>query len=97
MISVSTSWMKTRAPERSKATDTSFWFRFKDDVVIRVRAADAGRSSATVRYEYTGLDANGLVLVDEYTSGKHEERVAGWARAVNHYLETGTRLEAPHD
>lgn len=42
MISVSTSWMKTRAPERSKATDTSFWFRFKDDVVIRVRAADGG-------------------------------------------------------
>ena len=66
-------------------------------ISIRVRAAEAGRSSATVRYEYTGLDADGLALVDEYTSGKHEERIAGWARAINHYLATGTRLRAPHD
>ncbi len=66
-------------------------------ISIRVRAAEAGRSFATVRYEYTGLDADGLALVDEYTSRKHEERIAGWARAINHYLETGTRLRAPHD
>ncbi|MBN1238256.1 MAG: DUF1499 domain-containing protein [Gammaproteobacteria bacterium] len=32
------------APEdgRIEATDTTFWFRFKDDVVIRIRAADGG-------------------------------------------------------
>lgn len=27
---------------RIEATDTTFWFRFKDDVVIRIRAADGG-------------------------------------------------------
>src|SRR5690606_5131440 len=32
------------APEdgRIEATDTTFWFRFKDDVVIRIRPADGG-------------------------------------------------------
>ena len=32
------------APEegRIEATDTTFWFRFKDDIVIRIRAADGG-------------------------------------------------------
>ena len=32
------------APEegRVEATDTTFWFRFKDDIVIRIRAADGG-------------------------------------------------------
>jgi uncharacterized protein (DUF1499 family) len=27
---------------RIEATDTTFWFRFKDDIVIRIRAADGG-------------------------------------------------------
>jgi hypothetical protein len=66
-------------------------------IVIRIAAAPAGRSTATVRYEYTGLDAAGLALVEGYTQEKHEERIAGWARAIDHYLETGTRLRAPHD
>lgn len=32
------------APEegRIEATDTTFWFRFKDDIVIRIRPADGG-------------------------------------------------------
>ena len=66
-------------------------------IVIKVAAASDGRSSATVRYEYTGLDAEGLALVDGYTQEAHEERIAGWARAIDHYLETGTRLRVPRD
>lgn len=66
-------------------------------ITIRVRATESGRSSATVRYAYTGLDADGLALVDGYSQEAHEERIAGWARAINHYLETGGRLRAPHD
>jgi len=27
---------------RIEATDTTFWFRFKDDIVIRIRATDGG-------------------------------------------------------
>lgn len=34
---------------RIEATDTTFWFGFKDDVVIRVTAADAGHSRIDVR------------------------------------------------
>jgi uncharacterized protein (DUF1499 family) len=32
-----------------EATDTSFWFGFKDDVVIRIRASEAGGSLIDVR------------------------------------------------
>ena len=66
-------------------------------IVIKVAASSDGRSCATVRYEYTGLDEEGLALVDDYTQEKHTERIAGWARAINHFLATGTRLKAPHD
>lgn len=38
-----------RARGRIEATDTTFWFGFKDDVVIRVTALDAGRSRIDVR------------------------------------------------
>lgn len=34
---------------RLEATDTSFWFGFKDDVVMRVTATDDGRSRVDVR------------------------------------------------
>lgn len=66
-------------------------------IAIAVAAAPNDRTSLTVRYEYTGLDADGLALVEGYSREKHGERIAGWARAINHYLETGTRLKAPHD
>ena len=31
-----------RAAGRIEATDTTFWFGFKDDVVVRIRPADNG-------------------------------------------------------
>ena len=34
---------------RIEATDTTFWFGFKDDVVIRVRPIGEGRSRIDVR------------------------------------------------
>jgi hypothetical protein len=66
-------------------------------IEIKVGGTEAGRSSATVRYEYTGLDADGVALIDGYTEEEHEERIAGWASAIDHYLATGARLRAPHD
>lgn len=37
-----------RGEGRIEATDTTFWFRFKDDIVIRIRPADGG-SAVDVR------------------------------------------------
>lgn len=34
---------------RIEATDTTFWFGFKDDIVVRVSASDEGRSRIDVR------------------------------------------------
>lgn len=60
---------------RIEATDTTFWFGFKDDVVIRVRPADGGsrvdvRSLSRVGVGDVGTNAKRIrayldVLTDE--------------------------------
>jgi uncharacterized protein (DUF1499 family) len=37
------------AAGRIEATDTTFWFGFKDDVVIRIRPAEDGGSIVDIR------------------------------------------------
>jgi uncharacterized protein (DUF1499 family) len=34
---------------RIEATDTTFWFRFKDDVIVRIRPSGSGGSRVDVR------------------------------------------------
>jgi len=49
-----------------EATDTSFWFGFKDDVVIRVRAADGG----------TVVDVRSVSRVGQSDLGANAARIA---------------------
>lgn len=55
------------APEegRIEATDTTFWFRFKDDVVIRIRAAGGGSE----------IDARSVSRVGRGDAGTNAERL----------------------
>lgn len=55
------------APEagRIEATDTTFWFRFKDDIVIRVRPADGG----------SAIDARSVSRVGRSDAGKNAARL----------------------
>jgi hypothetical protein len=55
------------APEegRIEATDTTFWFRFKDDVVIRIQAADGGSQ----------VDARSVSRVGRGDAGTNAERL----------------------
>lgn len=50
---------------RIEATDTTFWFRFKDDVVIRIRAEEEG----------TRVDARSTSRVGVSDVGKNAERL----------------------
>ena len=50
---------------RIEATDTTFWFRFKDDVVIRIRPAAAGSI----------LDARSLSRVGGGDAGTNARRL----------------------
>lgn len=55
---------------RIEATDTTFWFGFKDDVVIRIRAAEAGGSV---------LDMRSISRVGGSDLGANAERIRRFA------------------
>jgi uncharacterized protein (DUF1499 family) len=59
---------------RIEATDTTFWFRFKDDVVIQV-----GRNSAGE----TELQARSLSRVGRSDVGKNAERLREFFALMN--------------
>lgn len=56
------------AEGRIEATDTTFWFRFKDDIVIRIRQASGG----------SVLDARSVSRVGLSDGGKNAERLRGF-------------------
>lgn len=64
---------------RIEATDTTFWFGFKDDVVIRVRAADGG----------SRVDVRSLSRVGRGDAGTNAKRI----RAYLDVLAQGARTE----
>lgn len=57
---------------RIEATDTTFWFGFKDDVVIRIRAQDGG----------TRVDMRSLSRVGLSDVGTNARRIHGFLRAL---------------
>jgi uncharacterized protein (DUF1499 family) len=61
------------AEGRIEATDTTFWFRFKDDVVIRIRPA--GASGAVI-------DARSLSRVGGGDAGTNARRLRAFFAAL---------------
>ncbi len=53
------------AEGRIEATDTTFWFRFKDDIVIRIRPADGG----------SAIDARSVSRVGRGDAGTNARRL----------------------
>jgi uncharacterized protein (DUF1499 family) len=60
------------AAGRIEATDTTFWFGFKDDVVIRVRQANGG----------SRVDVRSLSRVGVGDAGTNAERIRAYLRAL---------------
>ena len=61
-----------REQRRIEATDTTFWFRFKDDVVIRLRPADGG----------TRVDIRSLSRVGGGDVGTNAKRIRAYVRRL---------------
>ena len=61
------------AEGRIEATDTTFWFRFKDDIVIRIRPAGNGGAV---------LDARSVSRVGRGDAGKNAERLRAFFAAL---------------
>ena len=60
------------AAGRIEATDTTFWFGFKDDVVIRVRPADGG----------SRVDVRSLSRVGRGDAGTNAKRIRNYLEAL---------------
>jgi uncharacterized protein YndB with AHSA1/START domain len=48
------------------------------------------RTNAHVTYEYTALSNAGERELDSYNETWYIAKMAGWEKAINHFLETGT-------
>ena len=61
---------------------------------IQLQACDEQKTSALIRYTYTGLSAKGNEVVAHYSREWFESKMKGWEAAINHYLRTGQKLSA---
>jgi uncharacterized protein (DUF1499 family) len=60
------------AAGRIEATDTTFWFGFKDDVVIRVRPADGG----------SRIDVRSVSRIGVGDAGTNAKRIGAYLDAL---------------
>lgn len=56
--------------------------------------ANVKHTTAQVAYEHTSLGAAGDELVNEFTEENFKEFMSHFEVAINHYLETGSMIEA---
>ena len=61
---------------------------------ISLSPAPGGKTSAHIRYVYTGLSPEGNGVVERYTPEWFAGKMQGWETAINHFLSTGRLLEA---
>ena len=93
-------WIVSRY--EGKAHDMQYTVVFPEDRVVQLDiACQSGNTVAAetrceVAYAMTALSEAGRRGVEHYTQERHEERIAHWQMAINHYLQTGKRIE-PHE
>jgi hypothetical protein len=91
-------WIVTRYDAQSH--DMQYTTVFPEDRVVQLDiACHSGNASETlcnVAYAITTLSDLARPSIERYTQQRHEERIAHWQMAINHYLQTGTRI-APHE
>jgi len=61
---------------------------------IALNPAPGGKTSAHIRYLYTGLSPAGNAVLDRYTPEWYQSKMQSWETAINHFLRTGTLIPA---
>lgn len=88
-------WIVTRYD--SKSHDMQYTTAFPEDRVVQLDIAchltGAVETRCDVAYAITALSDSARAAVERYTQERHDERMAHWQTAINHYLQTGTRIE----
>jgi hypothetical protein len=53
-----------------------------------------GHTRALIQYTYTGLSTQGNREVERYDQKWFRHKMQSWETAINHYLQTGKRIDA---
>ena len=61
---------------------------------ITLAPAPGGRTSARIRYLYTGLSAPGNDVLDRYTPEWFRRKMQSWEKAINYFLQHGSMIQA---
>jgi hypothetical protein len=63
-------------------------------ILIQCRESIAGETTeAEITYTYTGLTEKGNAINERALEAMYRHDLKDWEEAINHYLETGERLE----
>lgn len=71
------------------------WFKpgmIVTEIRIQLTAARDGTTRTHIRYRYTGLSEEGNRELETYDGKWFEEKMRGWERMMNHYLDTGNKV-----
>ena len=63
-------------------------------ICLTTSSESPGHTSALIRYTYTGLSSNGNREVERYDQKWFQHKMQSWEAAINHYLQTGKRIDA---
>jgi hypothetical protein len=66
------------------------------EIDIQLHPGPEKGTRAEVRYTWTALTEAGNAKVRRHTPEEFLHSMQSWERRLNHYLQTGTRLEHPH-
>jgi len=61
---------------------------------IALEPAAGGKTSAHIRYVYTGLSPAGNAVLDRYTKEWFQTKMQSWEKAINYFLGNGTLIPA---
>jgi len=64
------------------------------EIRIALLPAPGGKTSARIRYRYTGLSPAGNAVVERYTPEWFRSEMQSWEKAINHFLRNGSLIQA---
>jgi len=95
-----TTWVVTEYDPASFRIAFAWVYRGMVAAQIRIRlsrnsgAQVPGQTGAFISYAYTGLSPEGNREVERYDQKWFQHKMQSWEAAINHYLQTGKRIDA---
>ena len=90
-----TTWVISRHDKEKQLVEFVRFTPNSRTCVLKVAVTPKGKdkSNVEISYTYTGLTADGNAWIDNFTEDTFLGAVKFWESSMNHFLETGERLE----